>query len=208
MSEYFEKAAIVWDNDPKRVLMSQTIGKAMLHRLVPEKTDTLLDYGTGTGSIALQFADSVQKIIAVDTAEAMLAVLKEKLAGENNSVIEPRCWSVEDDSTLLPKVDLITASMVLHHIRDTELAARVFYSLLSPGGKIAIADLDPDDGEFHPPGIAEHDGFSQRYLTDLFRSAGFSEIKCEDLVTISKTGSKTKKLMNFSVFLMTAKKSR
>lgn len=206
MSEFFEKAAIVWDEDPKRVLMSQTIGKAMLHRLAPEKTDILLDYGTGTGSIALQFAGSVKRIIAVDTAEAMLEVLKQKLADENNTIIEPRRWSIEDDSTVLPTVDLITVSMVLHHIKDTEKAARVFYSLLHPGGKIAIADLMPDDGEFHPPGIAEHDGFSQNYLADLFRSAGFEKIEFEDIITISKTGSKTKTTRDFTVYLMTAQR--
>lgn len=204
MSEFFEKRAIVWDQDPRRVLMSETIGKAMVHRLNPEKTDILLDYGTGTGAIALQFAEFVRKIIAVDSAEAMLDVLKKKIADEKNTNIEPRHWSIEDDTAILPEVDLITSSMVLHHIKNTEQAARVFYSLLKPGGRIAIADLTPDDGEFHEPGIAEYDGFSQDYLTDLFGSAGFSDIEFEDIVTISKTGSKTKTARDFTVFLMTA----
>ncbi|PWR70880.1 class I SAM-dependent methyltransferase [Methanospirillum lacunae] len=204
MSEFFEKRAIVWDKDPRRVLMSEAIGKAMVHRINPEKTDILLDYGTGTGAIALQFAKFVRKIIAVDSAEAMLDVLKKKLTDERDTIIEPRHWSIEDDITILPQVDIITSSMVLHHIKNTEQAARVFYSLIKPGGRIAIADLKPDDGEFHEPGIAEHDGFSQNFLADLFRSAGFSEIEFEDIVTISKTGSKTKTARDFTVFLMTA----
>jgi ubiquinone/menaquinone biosynthesis C-methylase UbiE len=206
MSEYFEKAAIMWDSDPNRLNMTKAIAQAMKSRLNPNGTELLLDYGTGTGLIALQLYNSVKKVIAVDSAKNMLAILREKLEDREIVSIEPLEWSIDKDFQKLPLFDIITVSMTLHHIQDTMLAASVFYLLLHPGGKIAIADLDPDNGEFHEPGIAEHEGFDRDKLGEIFRNAGFTEVQFDDIATITKLSSKTKIPKEFSIFLMTAQR--
>ncbi|MFH0966090.1 MAG: hypothetical protein V1862_00180, partial [Methanobacteriota archaeon] len=124
------------------------------------------------------------------------------------ATIEPVEWSIDQDIQKLPQFDIITVSMTLHHLRDTAQAAGVFYSLLHHGGKIAIADLDPDNGEFHEkPGIAEHDGFNREILGEIFRNAGFMDVQFEDIADITKVSSKTKQPKKFPLFLMTAQKT-
>jgi predicted SAM-dependent methyltransferase len=97
--------------------------------------------------------------------------------------------------------------MTLHHIRDTEAAARTFHKILRPGGKIAIADLDSDNGEFHEAhGIAEHDGIDRKNLQKIFEQAGFSSVIFREAATIHKISSHTGKPRDFTIFLMTAER--
>ncbi|NIV32583.1 MAG: methyltransferase domain-containing protein, partial [Anaerolineae bacterium] len=62
--------------------------------------------------------------------------------------------------------DLIVSAMALHHVEDTERLLQRFHQHLSPGGGIALADLDQEDGSFHPPEVEGvfHDGFDRTAL--------------------------------------------
>ena len=172
-----------------------------------DRSDRLCDYGTGTGLIALEFRPHVKKIVAVDSSGDMLAFLRKKLAAAAITGIEPRAWSIGDDPQELPRFDIIIVSLTLHHVMDTARAAGVFYSLLNPGGIIAVADFDPDNGESHGPGMTVHPGFVRADLAEIFRNAGFTGIQVEDVATLTKASSKTGKLREFPVFLMTAHKA-
>ena len=44
MSDYFEKAALTWDDDPNRIKMAQTIAYAMIHQIKPKGSEIILDY--------------------------------------------------------------------------------------------------------------------------------------------------------------------
>ncbi|MFA4848517.1 MAG: class I SAM-dependent methyltransferase [Methanoregula sp.] len=207
MTDFFDKAAVVWDKDPGRVQMARTIADVMINALHPDGTETVMDYGTGTGNIALRIAPHVKRIIAVDSAKGMLEVLKEKIMTDGITTIEPREWSIGHDVADLPRFDLIVSSMTLHHVRNTADAARTFHELLLPGGRIAIADLDSDNGEFHEaPGIAEHDGIDRKNLQHVFEQAGFDSVKFSQAATIHKTSSRTGKPRDFSIFLMMAER--
>jgi ubiquinone/menaquinone biosynthesis C-methylase UbiE len=207
MTNFFDTAAVVWDKDSGRVQMAKTIADAMFNALHPDGTELVMDYGTGTGNIALRIAPQVKRIIAVDSAQGMLEVLKGKLLADGITAIEPREWSIGQDTANMPRFDLIVSSMTLHHVRDTAAAARTFYELLLPGGRIAIADLDCDNGEFHEaPGIAEHNGIDRNSLQQVFEQAGFVSIRFSDAATIHKTSSRTGKPRDFTIFLMTAER--
>ncbi len=205
MKDYFDKAAVIWDKDPGRMQMAKTIADAMINVLHPDGTERVMDYGTGTGNIALRIAPHVKEIIAVDSAIGMLEVLKEKLRSDGITTIESREWSVGQDTAALPAFNLIVSLMTLHHVKDTSVAARTFFELLLPGGRIAIADLDSDNGEFHDaPGIAEHEGFDRKNLQRIFEEAGFDAVRFSEGATIHKTSSRTGKPRVFTIFLMTA----
>lgn len=206
MSQYFEQAAITWDNDPGRQNMATAISTAMIQTLNPDGSELVLDYGAGTGLISLKLYSSVKKILAADTAENMRLALEKKLKDEGITTIETTDWNIGQDTGLLPRFDIIICSMTLHHIADTGEAARVFYSLLKPGGQIAIADLDHDGGEFHEPGIAIHDGFERQNLMGYFSAAGFQDVTCRDVVTITKMSSLTREPRDFPIFLMHARR--
>jgi ubiquinone/menaquinone biosynthesis C-methylase UbiE len=208
MTGYFEKAAVVWDNDPWRVQMAQTIANAMINALKPKGNEIVMDYGTGTGNIALRIVPHVHRIIAVDSSKGMLDVLQEKLSQDRITTVEIHEWGIGQDPALLPLFDIIVSSMTMHHVRDTAQAAVAFYDLLLPGGRVAISDLDLDKGEFHEtPGITEHEGINRKYLQWVFEQAGFVSVRFLEAATIQKISSRTGKIRDFTIFLMTAQRS-
>jgi ubiquinone/menaquinone biosynthesis C-methylase UbiE len=207
MSEDFQKKLIMWDNDPARLDMTHKIAQAMLNRTSPQRTDVLLDYGTGTGLIALEFRNSVKKIVAVDSSKDTLTFLQKKLDADSITTIVPLEWSIGSDPSPLPRFDIIIVSLTLHHLPDTRQAAEVFYSLLNPGGTIAVADLDPDDGESHGPEMTVQKGFGRENMKEIFKKAGFTNIEFENVATLTKASSKTGEIKDFPIFLMMAHKA-
>ncbi|MEN6609711.1 MAG: class I SAM-dependent methyltransferase [Methanoregulaceae archaeon] len=209
MTEFFEQAAVIWDSDPGRVKMAGRIADAMIQALALKGRVTMMDYGTGTGLIALRMLPYAEKIVAVDSAKSMLEVLQGKLDEMQVRQIEPRQWGIGDPAGNFPPFDIIVSSMTLHHVKNTAAAAREFYGLLAEGGRIAIADLDLDNGEFHEkPGIAEHDGFSRDALATLFEQTGFRDVRFQEATSIRKISSRTGKLREFTIFLLTASKDQ
>jgi ubiquinone/menaquinone biosynthesis C-methylase UbiE len=166
--------------------MTHKIARAMLNRTYPRGNEVLLDYGTGTGLIALEFLHSVKKIVAVDSSKDMLTFLEKKLNADSITTIELLEWSIGSDPSQLPKFDIIIVSLTLHPVPDTSQAAEVFYSLLKPGGIIAIADLDPDNGESHGPEMTVHNGFVRENLMEIFKKAGFTNIQFDNVATLGK----------------------
>ena len=96
--------------------------------------------------------------------------------------------------------------MTLHHIRDVPLVLGRLAALLKPGGWLAAADLDTEDGSFH--GNAEdvfHHGFEQSQITKWFTEAGLSATCVSNAHSITKPAS-TGELRTYSVFLAVGKK--
>lgn len=107
----------------------------------------------------------------------------------------------------------ITITQIRYHkriaeVQDTRQVGEVFFSLLKLWGIIAVAELDPDNGESHVPGIVVHDGFVRIHLRDIFEKTGFSNIHIYTVATLSKMSSKTRELKEFPIFLMTARKAK
>jgi len=58
--------------------------------------------------------------------------------------------------------DLIFSAMALHHVQNTDALLDRFASLTAPGGWIALADLDTEDGTFHSGDSGPvHPGFNR-----------------------------------------------
>jgi len=132
--------------------------------------------------------------------------LKGKLAESNITSIDPVYWNFELNRDTLPMVDVIVSSMTLHHIGDIEKIAKTFFYALVPGGQIAIADLDPDDGKFHQDTMGiEHNGFDREHLKEVFVKAGFQSLNVKDACSVKKP-VKEGELKNFTIFLLTGKK--
>jgi ubiquinone/menaquinone biosynthesis C-methylase UbiE len=91
MPEDFEKSLMRWDKEPCRLTLTYKIARAMLNRTPPQGNEVLLDYGTDTGLIALEFYPSVKKIVAVDSSKDMLTFLRKKLNANSITTIEYSC---------------------------------------------------------------------------------------------------------------------
>ena len=105
------------------------------------------------------------------------------------------------DPPLTPPFDLAISQLVLHHIEDTAAALRAIGALLRPGGRLALSDLDTEDGSFHDPdaeGI-HHLGFDRDRLARLAEAAGFADVGVHGRRTSTRTSA-----ARFPMFLLTA----
>ncbi len=76
----------------------------------------ILDIGSGPGTLAIPFAQKVSHITAVEPAEGMTGVLKEKMAEfgrENISIVQKRWEDVDVEKDLEPPYDVVIASFSL-----------------------------------------------------------------------------------------------
>lgn len=207
MTTPFNAVAQTWDEDPRRVAVAAAIVAKMLGALRLTPQTTLLDYGAGTGLVSLALAPHVGRLISVDEADGMLDILRAKLVGADPGNVEVRHWSAGQDSSGLPEFDVITGSMVLHHVEDIPAAAAAFHGLLRPGGVVAFADLDLDDGRFHGKEMHTfHPGFDRNWLRAVFEQAGFTSVTFQEAHQVTKKfsdgGERT-----FPIFLLTAVRS-
>ena len=199
MADLFEEKAQDWDvNDMVREL-SMAIGNTILKRVDFQPDMGVMDFGAGTGLISSHVASKVSQITAVDISEAML----EKLAAKPE--LKDKVHIVCQDITRQPldrKFDVIVSAMAMHHVEDTENLIKTFALHLKPNGQVALADLDTEDGSFHPEDIegVYHSGFDRDALQTIFEQNGFADIEFVTAHTANKEGR------DYPIFLVTATK--
>ena len=96
--------------------------------------------------------------------------------------------------------DGIISSMAMHHVENTSDFLKALYAHLRPGGFIAVADLDTEDGNFHGQGNEGvfHFGFDREKLTAMAKEKGFEDVKFDTALTVDKPAGA------YPIFLMTA----
>ena len=178
----FDARAAEWDANPIRVDRARTIAGSMARILALKSTDRIMDYGTGTGLIALSLLPFVEQITAVDTSQGMLDALGRKLKDAGIRNIHPRFWNLETLPFPETGFNAMVSSMTLHHVRDVPAVLRHSFTLLVPGGRLAVADLDTEDGSFHsdPTGV-HHRGFDRTWIREQLASAGFQSVSVTDV---------------------------
>jgi ubiquinone/menaquinone biosynthesis C-methylase UbiE len=198
----FDKEAQAWDDNPFRRQLGEAVGKAIAAAVPLKNSDTVLDYGAGTGLVSLALCDRVGRVLAADSSRGMLDVLATKTRAAGIANIQP----VFLDLDLEDPADAIVSSMTLHHVRDVPRLARVFLSMLQAGGQIALADLATEAGDFHPDNTGVHHfGFDADWLRATFSGAGFAEARTTIAHTVCKSvaSGETK---DFPILLLTAVK--
>lgn len=187
MTDLFAEKAQDWDTNDMVRGLSLGIGAAIQANVVLDESMQVMDFGAGTGLITSQIADKVEKVTAVDVSRAMLDKLmaKEKLQGK----VEVLCANILEQP-LAVDFDLIVSAMAMHHVEDTDKLVACFAEHLKPGGKIVLADLDEEDGTFHPADIegVYHNGFNREALRSLLSRHHFQDIHFMTAHTIYKEG--------------------
>lgn len=162
MSHFNDKAA-EWDNEGK-IKMMALLAKKTLEFIKPENKLDIMDFGCGTGLFGLEMADYARSLLGVDTSSGMLEVFDQKTQGADN--IKSQLVDLESENIEM-KFDLIVSSMAFHHLNEPGKMVKTLKSLLNKGGKLAIVDLDEEDGTFHPDNQGmgvKHFGFSKDKL--------------------------------------------
>lgn len=199
--QHFDAVASSWDHEPRKVEQARLLAQSITTHLPLTGTERLLEYGAGTGLVSQALAPRVGGVTLADSSEGMRRVAREKVAS-GALPAETRVWDLDLGSGAVPadRFDLLVASLVLHHVHDIPRVLAGFHTLLDPGGRLAIADLDAEDGTFHAhvQGFDGHSGLDRGQLTAWLGAAGFEDVTVRDCFEIEKEGTA------FPVFLATA----
>ena len=208
MASRFDEAAAQWDNNPGRVDLARAVGEAIGCTIPFQAGWRVLDYGAGTGLLTLNLQPRVASMVALDSFTGMLEKLTQKLAAAAISNVQTRHWDLEAKPFPEPDFDLVVSSMTLHHLRSVPLVLSRLADILKPGGWLAVADLDSEDGSFH--GQADdvfHHGFERGQIAEWLTSAGLKWVSVSDAHSMSKPDS-TGQVRSYGIFLAVGQKGR
>lgn len=200
MTDLFEEKAKDWDANDRRTKLASAIASSILKQVPLHEQMTALDFGAGTGLISAQIAPQVNHIVATDTSKAMLDKLacKPELKGK----VDILCRDIVEDP-LDTRFDLIMSAMAMHHVEDTSRLIQRFAEHLNDSGIVALADLDKEDGDFHPADTEGvfHFGFDRDELRLILERHGFEQVEFFTAHTIKG------EVKNYPIFLVTASKA-
>lgn len=202
----FDKEAPTWDQEPRRLKLAGDVARAITEAVQPSHETDVLDFGCGTGLLTLQLQPLVRSITGIDSSQGMLNVLASKVKAQTPTNVTTRCLDLDKGDKLEGTYDLVVSSMTLHHIRDIAPLLGQFYRILRPAGHLCIADLDPDDGQFHSnnEGVF-HNGFPKAELRQAFAQAGLVDVRYRTAAKVPKPVAGGGERV-FTIFLMTGRK--
>jgi ubiquinone/menaquinone biosynthesis C-methylase UbiE len=198
-STRFDEKAADWDT-PERQDFARQVAGIIREHVALGRTERVIDIGAGTGLLGLELAADVGSVLLAEPSAGMLEVARAKLAhGPANAT------AVAFDLTADPPpgapFDVAVSLLVLHHVADTDAALRAIAALVVSGGRIALLDLDAEDGTFHEAdaeGIHHH-GFEHRELLRRAADAGFTDLEVRNVTSIEREGR------DYPLFLLTAR---
>lgn len=196
--DYFQDKAGSYELDDRRVSNVQRIAEAISSRIELNHNMRIMDFGSGTGLLLERIAPAVSHITAVDVSAAMNAQLhakRESLACELHILAVDLC-----QTPLLQRFDGVISSMTFHHVEDIKKMFATLHALLEPGGFIAVADLESEDGSFHSEDTGVfHCGFDPSDFKALAVEAGFRDVETSSVGKVQKSQG------DYPVFLLTAR---
>lgn len=208
---HFNAAAETWDVNPRRVNLARHVMQSMEKRLPFQADWNALEIGCGTGLLSCPVSSMITSLTALDTSEGMIDELNKKIRSRRISNIQP----VVSDIFTFPHVPeqkkeyhLIFSNMTFHHIANVNGVLHKLYSLLLPGGYLAVADLDEEDGYFHNDGNEKvHHGFRRSLFKTQLLQHGFTDISFSTAAALTKI-NRVNIEKTYTVFLVVARKSK
>ncbi len=202
----FNPVAQSWDEKPQRQLLAQAVADAIRREIPFSGSPRALEFGCGTGLVCYLLLPQLATVTGVDRAPAMLEVFEQKARDLGQS--ERVTTFLASDEHLLPpreSFELIYSSMVLHHVPDYATVVARLAAALTPGGYLALADLDLEDGDFHGPGEdVAHAGIDRELLQEQLRQLGLEEVRVVTAHHIRKQRGGGEKV--YPVFLVTGRR--
>ena len=171
MKHDFNHKAETFDS-PKNIFLANLVCQAVEKLLDILSDKEILDFGGGTGLLALPLAKQAKSVTLVDTSEKMLE--QARLKAEQQEIKNIHFW--EQDllkNPLKQEFDLIVVCRVLHHMPDLDAARSLFHQHLKEDGQLLLADFTKTE--------ANHHGFELPELENKLIQHGFSSVHSQIL---------------------------
>ena len=142
-----KKSEVVWDMMAKNMdtyaqnegLKKTEVKQDKLLKRYLQNGDTVLDYGCGTGTIALKFANTVKTIYGIDTAGKMIDVAQRKAVEGNVENVNFAQLTIFDEGLQNESFDVVLAWGILHLVDNRQEVIKRIHQLLKPGGHLISA---------------------------------------------------------------------
>ena len=171
MKHDFNHKAETFDS-PKNIFLANLVCQAVEKLLDILSDKEILDFGGGTGLLALPLAKQAKSVTLVDTSEKMLE--QARLKAEQQEI--KNIHFLEQDllkNPLKQEFDLIVVCRVLHHMPDLDAALSLFRQHLREDGQLLLADFTKTE--------ANHHGFKLPELENKLAQFGFSSVHSQIL---------------------------
>ena len=171
MKHDFNHKAETFDS-PKNIFLANLVCQAIEKQIDFLSDKKILDFGGGTGLLALPLAQQAKSVTLVDISEKMLEQARLKAEQQDIKNIQ----FLEQDLLVNPleqQFDLIVVSRVLHHMPDLDATLAMFHHHLRENGQVLIADFVKTD--------TNHHGFDLAELETKLAQFGFSSIDSQIL---------------------------
>lgn len=171
MKHDFNHKAETFDS-PKNIFLANLVCQAVEKQIDILSGKVILDFGGGTGLLALPLAKQAKSVTLVDISEKMLEQARLKVEQQAIKNIQ----FLEQDlpkNPLEKEFDCLAVSRVLHHMPDLDAALSLFHQHLKEDGKLIIADFTKTE--------ANHHGFDLAELENKLIEHGFSSVHSQIL---------------------------
>lgn len=198
----FDTKAADWDT-PAHLERAAAVAAAIRAAVPLTPMTRVVDVGAGTGLLGRALSPHVGTVLVTDPSPGMLAEAAAAVARDGLANVATRQFELGRDEPPAAEFDLAVSMMALHHVLDTDAALRGLAQMLVPGGWMAVADLDAEDGTFHVDpadrAVVLH-GYDRADLSRRAARAGFEHVRFEDVWSIEKNERR------YAVFLMAARR--
>ena len=171
MKHDFNHKAETFDS-PKNIFLANLVCQVVEKQLNLLSDKEILDFGGGTGLLALPLAKQAKSVTLVDISEKMLEQARLKAEQQDIKNIQ----FLEQDllkNPLKQEFDLIVVCRVLHHMPDLDAALSLFHQHLKEDGLLLIADFTKTE--------TNHHGFDLAELENKLIGHGFSSVHSQIL---------------------------
>ncbi len=140
----------------------------------PQKHETLVDVGTGTGYYLFPLAKDIRMAVGVDISSKMLerAHDKQKLSDYPNVLL--LCSRESSLPFYSNQVDIVLMANMLHEANNAVDLIKDIHRILKPGGRFITTDWKKIKHEFGPP---FHHRISAEEAINILKKGGFIEVE-------------------------------
>lgn len=152
----------------------------------------VLDFGCGTGLLAVKLAASAREVVALDPSAPMIAKLQAKVDGLGLTHVHPIASTLERANIVGP-FDLIVCSSVCAFLDDYEGTVARLASMLCPGAAFVQFDWELDSQADEPFGL------NREAIADALQQAGLIEPHIATAFEVSVDGTVMKPLVGLGL---------